>query len=169
MKLLVTGTPGVGKSTFSRLVSEEFGCIHVDVTEYIKKHELYEKYDKVFDTLIFDEKKVRRHLKAFLREFDSYIIDTHSPGVCRSIKFDTIFQLRCNTKVLAERLEARKYSELKITENLDCECLDMVGEELDDVFGVVPIYVNGCNTEDVDTEMDSLEAISFLKSKNISN
>jgi len=66
---------------------------------------------------------------------------------------------------LAERLQDRKYSEIKITENLDCECLDAVGAELDEAFGVEPIYVNGCEIPDEYTEMGTENMVDMLTAR----
>lgn len=45
MKILISGTPGVGKSTLSRLLSSELNIEHVDLSEYIKQNNLYGSYN----------------------------------------------------------------------------------------------------------------------------
>ena len=39
--------------------------------------------------------------------------------------------LRCNNTELYDRLQARGYNEKKITENIECEILDVLKEEVD--------------------------------------
>ncbi|MCD6503749.1 AAA family ATPase, partial [Candidatus Bathyarchaeota archaeon] len=38
--IIVTGTPGVGKSAVSRALSKELKAEYIDLTEFVKKHGL---------------------------------------------------------------------------------------------------------------------------------
>ncbi|KAI4290948.1 adenylate kinase [Pancytospora philotis] len=162
MRILVTGTPGTGKTTFSAELAEALGIKHVDITAHIKQYKLYEKHDAHFDTYIFDENTVAKHLRGFLKDVGSFIIDTHSPSVAACFEFDFIFQLRCGSEILYDRLAQRKYSSAKIQENMDCECLDMVGEELEEHFDAEPVYINGSGVPDPDVELTIADAIAMV-------
>lgn len=164
MKILITGTPGVGKSTLAKRIAETLGITHIDVTDYIKMNKLYESYDNELCTYIFDEKRIAKHLGRVVRKLDSVIIDTHSPGVASKINLDFIFLLKCDTKTLYERLADREYSDKKIQENIECECLNVVGGELEDIFeDIEPICVNGSEISDPDTTMVPEDVLKFVK------
>lgn len=153
MKILVAGTPGVGKTTLSNRIAQKVGIAHIDITEFIRNNNLAESTDDALNTLLFDEKVVKKKLKQHLEKLESFIIDTHSPSVAASICFDHIFHIICDTKTIGKRLDDRGYSEEKISINLECELFNVVGEELDEIFGE-NIYV--INSSDVVDERTNL-------------
>lgn len=165
MKILVTGTPGVGKTTFSKMVEKEHKIRHIDVTAYIREAQIYDEYDAKFDTYLFDVDKVREHLNATAESTGSFIIDTHSPAVAMDIRFDFIFHLKCDTGVLYQRLRSRGYPEAKVSENLDCECLDMVGEELEEYIDGEPLCVSGSGGPADCGTMSASDALAMLKDR----
>ena len=59
--ILVTGTPGTGKTTTSELIAEATGLTHVNVGDLVKQKQLHEGYLEEFDTHILDEDKVMQH------------------------------------------------------------------------------------------------------------
>ncbi len=56
--ILVTGTPGTGKTTTSDLIASTLGLTHLPVSDLVKEHSLHQGYDQEFDTYILDEDKV---------------------------------------------------------------------------------------------------------------
>jgi broad-specificity NMP kinase len=56
--VLVTGTPGTGKSTTSQQIAEATGLQYVNIGELVKSQELHCGWDKEFDCHIVDEDKV---------------------------------------------------------------------------------------------------------------
>lgn len=56
--ILVTGTPGTGKTTFSDLLATKLEFEHVNASEWVKDKKLHQGYDESFDTYILDEDKV---------------------------------------------------------------------------------------------------------------
>jgi len=163
MKILVTGTPGVGKTTLSRRIAGELGIRHIDVSEYIKANELYDAYDEELETHLFDEEKIGVHLAVETEGLGSFVIDTHSPGVAGDIDFDYIFHLRCDIAVLAERLESRRYPEAKVSENIECEIFDIVGEELERCFVQSSVLVGGPSTEGEEAGLGTEDVLAMLK------
>jgi adenylate kinase len=134
MKILITGTPGVGKTTLAREASERFGIKHIDVSEYIKRERMYTEYDERYKTYIFNEKKVQKALSGHLSGMSSFIVDTHCVDVVRGVSFDFIFILTLSTEALFRRLKARGYGDLKVRENIECEIFGVVREDVEDVF-----------------------------------
>lgn len=58
--IVLTGTPGTGKSTHAALLANEspVPLRHINVSEYVKERELYEKYDEEWQTYTVDEDRV---------------------------------------------------------------------------------------------------------------
>lgn len=56
--VLITGTPGTGKSTLSVEVVEKTGLKHIDVGEVAKLHNFYMGWDEKYQCHILDEDKV---------------------------------------------------------------------------------------------------------------
>ena len=57
--VLITGTPGTGKTLTASQVAERTGLSHINVGEVAKAGELYEGWDEQFQSHILDEDKVR--------------------------------------------------------------------------------------------------------------
>jgi broad-specificity NMP kinase len=64
--ILITGTPGTGKTTLSELVASNTQLRHINVTDLVKEKSLHEGKNEEFDSYILDEDKVLRffHLEA---------------------------------------------------------------------------------------------------------
>lgn len=60
--IVITGTPGTGKSTHAELLVQESPVLlrHINVSEFVKEKELYENFDAEWDSYIVDEDKARR-------------------------------------------------------------------------------------------------------------
>lgn len=59
--IVITGTPGTGKSTHAQLIANEspVPLKHVNVGEWVKEKGLYEEYDEEWQSYTVDEDKVR--------------------------------------------------------------------------------------------------------------
>ena len=59
--IVITGTPGTGKSTHAELLVQEspVPLRHINVSEFVKEKVLYENFDAEWDTHIVDEDKAR--------------------------------------------------------------------------------------------------------------
>lgn len=59
--ILITGTPGTGKTTTCELVAAATGLRHLNVGDLVKKESLHSGWDDEFDSYIIDEDKVSWH------------------------------------------------------------------------------------------------------------
>lgn len=53
--ILVTGTPGTGKTTTSSLVADATGLRHIDVSSLVRSKNLHDGWDEEFDCHIINE------------------------------------------------------------------------------------------------------------------
>lgn len=120
--IAVSGTPGTGKTTLSRLLCERTGWQYVSGQDIIDRFSLAEEYDQQRECVVVD---VDAFVKATLEVVKSHkgivVVDSHL-----SHELDVSCVLRvlittCSQKNLIDRLSAREYSAHKIRENLDAE------------------------------------------------
>jgi len=124
--IIVTGTPGTGKTTFAIKLSNELGAVYVQLNRYISKFGLYSGYDRQRRTKIVNLLKTRTSLNRLVTSSKAtLVLDSHIPDVIipgRRIR--KVFVLRCNPRILESRLKRKKWPARKIRENLLAELLD---------------------------------------------
>jgi len=125
--IVVTGTPGVGKTRFSRVLARKLGAVHIDLGLLATREKLTVGYDRLRQTYIVDTEKMARALKEVLRCFSgSVVLDGHfAADVVPSELLEMVFVLRCDPEKLKRRLRRRKVPERKIAENVRAEILDV--------------------------------------------
>lgn len=57
--IIITGTPGVGKTTHSEILAERTGLRHLSVNQVVKDKECHEGWSDEYQSWIVDEDKVR--------------------------------------------------------------------------------------------------------------
>jgi adenylate kinase len=67
--IIVTGTPGTGKTTLSKKLVGMLGFHYIDVNEIVKKYGISEGYDRKRKTKVIDVKKLN---KALIKEIKTY-------------------------------------------------------------------------------------------------
>eukprot|EP00698_Gefionella_okellyi_P007216 TRINITY_DN1753_c0_g1_i3.p1 TRINITY_DN1753_c0_g1~~TRINITY_DN1753_c0_g1_i3.p1 ORF type:complete len:192 (-),score=8.58 TRINITY_DN1753_c0_g1_i3:182-706(-) len=126
--ILVTGTPGVGKSTFSEQLASQCGLRYINIGELVKTSGFHDGYDEERHCHIIDEDKVLDELEPIMAQ-GGVIVDYHSSEFFPERFFDTVIVLRADTAVLYDRLQARNYPQSKIEEDVQCEIMNIVWEE----------------------------------------
>jgi len=120
--LIVTGTPGTGKTTYAKQIAKEKEYLYVDVNAIIKEKHISAEYDHSRNCLVVDFEQLEKELSHFS---DNVVIDSHFSHFLSPDKVDVCFVTKCDILELKKRLEKRGYSKSKIRENLDCEILDV--------------------------------------------
>ena len=60
--IIVTGTPGVGKTVHCEQLAQDIGLRHLSVNQVAKDRGCFDNYDQELETWVVDEDKVRTHL-----------------------------------------------------------------------------------------------------------
>lgn len=68
------------------------------------------------------------------------IVDFHSVDFFPERWFDLVLVLRCNNTVLYDRLKERGYGEKKITENVECEIMEVVAQEAKESYAEAIVH-----------------------------
>ncbi len=58
--ILITGTPGTGKTTTSEMVAQELGFQHINIGDWVREKSLHSGWNAEFECYDLDEDKVRR-------------------------------------------------------------------------------------------------------------
>jgi len=134
IRIAITGTPGVGKTSFcsamnhQTLTVEEIAATHHCLGDTEKDGAAPIDLEKLIPTIDWPEE-------------DTLLIDGH---LSHLLPVDAIVLIRCHPDILRKRLSERDYSDSKIDENVECEligtiaaeCLDIPCLELDSAVGI---------------------------------
>ncbi|KAF9240912.1 AAA domain-containing protein [Melanogaster broomeanus] len=128
--IIITGTPGTGKSTHAELLVKESPVTlkHINVGEMVKDRGLHDGYDAEWQSYTVNEDKLLDELESLVSE-GGIILDWHTCDIFPERWADLVVVLRCNHTLLWERLENRGYSLKKIQENNQAEIMGVIAEE----------------------------------------
>ncbi|WP_297065870.1 adenylate kinase family protein [Thermococcus sp.] len=150
MIIAVTGTPGVGKTTVSKLLAQRLGYEYVNLRDYAMEKGIGEmKGDEL-------EVEVDELAYNFERDFagKNVVVDGH---LSHFLKADLVVVLRAHPKLVGERLKARGYSKEKIGENVEAELVDVIlVEALEESGNVIEVNTTGKTPEEVVDEIIEL-------------
>lgn len=122
MKLAVTGTPGVGKTSVSRKLAEEVDLEYISVNDIAREEGFILSRDEERDTDVVDIDKLRE----FTSQLEDCVLDSH---ISHFLESDKTFVLRCRPPILEERMVEKGWDQEKIRENLDAEILGVIQTE----------------------------------------
>ncbi len=119
--IIITGTPGVGKTTLAKWLAKELSWKRVDISYFYE--EISVNYDEEKKCFVVDLEKFEDKIKEFIaKKGNKIIIDSHISHLLPPKMADLCIVLTCSDlKELEKRLKKKKYSKKKIRENLDAE------------------------------------------------
>ncbi len=130
-KIVITGTPGTGKTTLADKIGDYFKTRVIHITDYLKEHpELIEKTRKD-GTIVPKMDELRKALNQ-----EQGIIDGHL--ACEfKLRNSFVIVLRTRPDELKKRLKERGYKPKKIKENIEAEALDYCTQKAEENFKAV--------------------------------
>ncbi|MEM0128135.1 MAG: AAA family ATPase [Thermoplasmatales archaeon] len=139
--ICVTGTPGTGKSTLMEKMKRKG----------LDAHEFDEIIGQCIssqdgDEAIVDEKCLRK-----IKETGIYFGHLSHYAQC-----DLVIVLRAHLSNIESRLAERGYSRSKIMDNIECEAIDLIGEE---AFSIHPASTHEIINENIDETFELIEKI----------
>lgn len=157
--IIITGTPGVGKTTHCESLAAKTGLHHLSINEVVKKHSIGEASNDPDDPnlQIVDEDRLLDVIENDLED-GGQIIDWHACDLFPPRQIDLVAVLRCDNKILYDRLKARGYGEKKLQENLDCEIMEVLVQEARDAFEQEQVVeLKSEEADDVDANVERIE------------
>lgn len=150
MAIIISGTPGVGKTTIARELAGRIGAEYLNLADIVVSRKLYSYYDSRLKSYVVDVEKCKEYLLRVLS--CNEILDTHVLDCIPPEKARLVIVLRLNPLVLKERLLQRGYTGIKLRENVEAEVLGATLSDAVGIFGedtVCEIDTTGRNVEDV--------------------
>ncbi|OIR58937.1 MAG: TATA box binding protein-associated factor TAF9 [Amphiamblys sp. WSBS2006] len=161
MRIVLSGTPGTGKTTIAKEICEVFSFRHINCSEYITANKLYSSIDEAYSTHVFDEDVFVESLKKEIEnKSENIVFDFHSCDLLSEFEVDLVVVLRCDTDELYDRLETRGYSKEKIMENVSAEITGVCAEEAEESFQSETVFEFPNNTEE-----ERQACVDFIRSK----
>ncbi|KAM0804578.1 hemoglobin and proliferation-regulated protein HBR1 [Usnea florida] len=126
--IIITGTPGTGKTSHCNILAANAGLKHLSINQVVKDRSCHDGWDEEYESWVVDDDKLLDSLEDELPQ-GGHIIDWHSCDIFPQNWIDLVVVLRTDSTKLYDRLKARKYPERKLQENLDSEIMEVLLEE----------------------------------------
>ncbi len=124
--IIVTGTPGVGKSTLAKALAKRLGFHFAELGFLVGKERLYTGRDVGRGSYLLDEERLRRRLRGPLTSGEGLIISTHYIGrLLPRSAVRLVLVLRLDPVILFRRLRDRGWKRRKAWENVESELIDI--------------------------------------------
>lgn len=161
--IVVTGTPGTGKTLLARKLAEKLNGIHIDLSELVLKEGLYTEYDVEVASFIIDEEAVIGRIKELASRYEIVVIDSHYGEIVPPDLVWKVIVLRTDPEELEKRLQKRGWWWEKIRENVEAEILSVCSQQALNVFGRDKVYE--IDTTNKNPQQVLEEALEILQGK----
>lgn len=135
MRVVVTGTPGTGKTSAVEVLEGDsgFDLDVVHLNDLIREEGLWDERDDERDSLVADLEEVAERLEGR----DDVLVESH---LAHHLDADKVVVLRCHPEELERRLRERGEPDAKVSENAESEALDVILSEAVNEHGVESVY-----------------------------
>ncbi|KAL1124043.1 hypothetical protein AAG570_001813 [Ranatra chinensis] len=127
--ILITGTPGTGKSTLAEKLSKQLKFKWINVSELAKEKNYLSEIENDGCGILDEDKVVDELEETVGSTVGGVIVEYHGCDFFPERWFDMVIVLRTSTEQLYDRLSARGYAEKKLRDNVDCEIFQVLAEE----------------------------------------
>ncbi len=153
MIIVITGTPGTGKTTVARALALRIGAELIEIKKIVDSNPLLfpkqnserivdiKKLEKLVAKEIKKNKLSARYKKNKIKsERELIIVEGHLASELK-LPAHLVFVLRCHPRTLNKRLQKRRYRKEKIKENLLAELLDYCTQKAQEKNEATPIEI----------------------------
>lgn len=154
--IVVSGTPGVGKSAVSEKLANILGYKYINLSKLAIEKNLLSHYDDERNTYVIDEYGLINEVLRITSEFNKLVIDTHYPEILPSELVDFVIVLRINPTILEKRLRERNWNARKIYENVLAEILSVITINAIEKFGENKVFEIDVTNKSIDTIVNEI-------------
>lgn len=135
MIIAITGTPGVGKTTVSKILKQKIGGCLIPVNELVDEKSICTGIHKEKGYKIVDLYRLFDELDILIQSHNSsvIIIEGHLSHLYENC--DSVIVLRAHPMVLKERMSIKNWTVAKINENIDAEIIGVCSYEAYEIYG----------------------------------
>lgn len=155
VRVVITGNPGVGKHTCAKFVSEKLGKAKlIDINRVILSNNAVALSSNAVNGIgEIDVKKTEKLILEEIKKAKDVVIVGHlAPYVIRATGIDLVAVLRRSPYQLAKIFRQRKYTPMKMKENIAAEVLGITLYDSVETFGkerVAELDATGKTPEDI--------------------
>ncbi|MCJ1486010.1 factor activating pos9 [Schaereria dolodes] len=155
--IVITGTPGVGKTIHCELLAQNTDLKHLSINKVVRERECHDGWDEELKSWIIDEDKLLDALEDQVKQ-GGYIIDWHACDLFPQSWIDLVIVLRTDSTHLYDRLKARNYAKAKLEENIDAEIMEVLLSEAREAYAAeIVIELQSNEMEDMETNVERIE------------
>lgn len=158
MLIIITGTPGCGKTTVSKLLSEKINAKLISINSLLDDYDLNLGTDEVRGYKIVDTEKMIPIVDKIKNDNSDKIILFEGHLAQDYPNADKIVVLRCDPLILKKRLDTRGWTDKKVDENISAEILGICTQESYESYGeiVQEVETSEKTPEDVADDIQSI-------------
>lgn len=124
--VFITGTPGTGKTSVSKVLSKKLGFGLVHVNDLIDEKHLYSGHHPTKGYKLVDLEGLSVEMGNLIKKHEDLIVEGHLSHYFENQDLvDLVIVLRSRPDILKKRLKNRKWADSKVQENLEAEALDI--------------------------------------------
>jgi adenylate kinase len=162
--ILISGTPGTGKTTLASELAKRIGYKFIDIGKLAELEYIYLSVDTERNTKVIDERRLARRLEQEAKANDGKLVmASHYAEIFSPQLVDKVIVLRAHPEELRRRLVQRGWSASKVKENLEAEIVGVCSSNALARFGKRKVYE--INTTSLQPNEVLRIAIEILESK----
>lgn len=155
MSLVITGNPGVGKHTISKILAKKFNYKILDINKIALRSSNIKKSSGTMDV---DTRKVKSVIKKMITK-KSLVVGHLAPYVLTKSQVKAVIVLRKTPYNLVSVYKKRKYTHQKMIENLDSEILGVIAYDSIKKFGKNKVYQIDATKKSLATIVKKIQSI----------
>jgi len=155
--ILITGTPGTGKSTLCQKLQEKRPNLKwINVGEFAKANQCLGDWDSQYECYDIDEDKLIDDLEDTMAE-GNILIEHHVTDIFPERWFDAVFVLRTDNTQIFDRLKTRNYNQKKLEDNVQCEIFQTILDEARESYKPEIVHeIRSDVLEDIETNANNI-------------